>query len=91
MGITTETVRTEAINALRDECFPCNPRPFAAELGKLVAENGTDSIKSDEAKALLWILMAQAYGQMARIDLCDEWDRLNKYLEAKEKAPCESA
>ena len=83
MLITTETVRDDAIRALQSECFPCNPRPFAAELGKLVAENGTDSIKSDEAKALLWILMAQAYGQMARIDLCTEWDRLDKFLKGK--------
>ena len=27
---------------------------------------------------VLWILMSQAYGQLATIDLCDEWDRLVK-------------
>jgi len=72
-----------AVRAFKCECFPCNPLPFAKALGDLVRENGTDTIKSDEAKAILWILMAQAYGQMARIDLCDEWSRLDKAIESK--------
>ena len=64
--------------AMFSEAFPCNPRPFAIGLEKYVAENGTASIKSDDAKQILWILMAQAYGQLAVIDLCDEWNRLNE-------------
>lgn len=64
--------------ALDSECFPCNPIPFATGLADHVRKHGTDSIKSDEAKCLLWILMSQAYGQLATIDLCDEWDRLVK-------------
>lgn len=70
--------------ALIEPVFPCNPLPFAAALGDHVREFGTDSIKSDEAKRLLWILMAQAYGQMHTIDLNDEWDRLYRVYLAEE-------
>lgn len=63
-------------NALESDAFPCNPIPFATGLADHVREHGTDSIKSDQAKRILWILMAQAYGQLAKIDLSDEWDRL---------------
>jgi hypothetical protein len=64
--------------ALECSAFPCNPIPFANGLAEHVKDHGTDSIKSDQAKRILWILMSQAYGQLATIDLCDEWDRLVK-------------
>ena len=64
--------------ALESESFPCNPIPFANGLADLVRERGTDSIKSQDAKRILWILMSQAYGQLATIDLCDEWDALTR-------------
>lgn len=64
--------------AFDSESFPCNPIPFATALATHVREFGTDSIKSDDAKRILWILMGQAYGQLATIDMCDEWDRLSK-------------
>jgi len=62
-------------------CFPCNPAPFAKALMEGVRLEGTLWIKTDSAKRVLWILMAQAYGQLAKIDLCDEWDRLRKNKE----------
>lgn len=62
--------------ALESESFPCNPIPFANGLAELVREQGTDAIRSPDAKRILWILMAQSYGQLATIDLCDEWDKL---------------
>ena len=61
------------IDAIESESFPCNPIPFANALSELVRENGTDSIKGRDAKRVLWILMSQAYGQMATIDLSEEW------------------
>ena len=64
------------LTAFADECFPCNPIPFAVGLAQLVRDRGTDSIKSDDARKILWILMAQCYGQMATVDLSKEWDRL---------------
>lgn len=62
--------------AIFSESFPVNPIPFAKGIADHVRENGTDSIQSDTAKRILWILMSQAYGQIATIDLCAEWDRL---------------
>lgn len=72
-----------AYTAFDSESFPCNPIPFANALADHVREFGTDSIKSDQAKAILWILMGQAYGQLAKIDMCDEWDRLSKLKDLK--------
>ena len=62
--------------ALGAESFPCNPIPFANGLAELVRERGTDAIRSPDAQRILWILMAQSYGQLATIDLCDEWSKL---------------
>ena len=70
----TETDRIST--AMFSNCFPCNPIPFANGLAELVMDKGTDSIQTDEAKRILWILMAQAYGQLATVSLCDEWSRL---------------
>jgi hypothetical protein len=81
-------MRLDTIQAFRSDSFPCNPRPFAAALGDLCAERGTDAIRSDEAKAILWILLGQAYGQMATVSLCDEWDRLNKALPEAPASGC---
>lgn len=70
--------------AMFSPCFPCNPVPFAQGLADYVREHGSDSIQSDKAKRILWILMAQAYGQLARIDLMTEYSR----LELPESKPC---
>ena len=69
--------------ALFDECFPCNPLPFLTALFKHVEKHGTGAIKDNKAKRILWIIQSQAYGQLASINLCDEWDRLLKDHESK--------
>jgi hypothetical protein len=71
-------LKDPAYKAIDSDGFPCNPIPFANSLADHVREFGTDSIKTDDAKKILWILMGQAYGQLATIDLSDEWDRLTK-------------
>jgi hypothetical protein len=77
------------LNAMFDQVFPCNPIPFARKLADLVSDNGTDFIKSDNAKRILWILNAQAYGQMANINLGEEWDRLRTVAEEElGRDPC---
>jgi len=68
-------------SAMFDQSFPVNPIPFAQGLTDYVKERGTDSIKSDEAKQMLWVLMAQSYGQLNMIDLTTEWGRLYKARE----------
>ena len=62
--------------ALFEEALPVNPLPFLSRIIELIKEKGTDHIRSDEVKALLWVVMAQSHGQLATIDLCEEWDRL---------------
>jgi hypothetical protein len=70
-------LKDRVYTAFADDSFPCNPIPFANALADHVREFGTDSIRSDDAKKILWILIGQAYGQLAKIDMCEEWDRLD--------------
>jgi len=70
------------LNRIKDAMFansmPCNPKPFAHALD----ENfDSASIKTDEAKQVLWVLMAQAYGELATIDLYKEYQRLSNARE----------
>lgn len=62
-------------NALFCSAFPCNPRPFARALDEGCIGN-SGWIRTDEAKRILWVLICQAYGQLAVVDTCKEWDRL---------------
>jgi len=62
--------------AMFDPSFPVNPVPFAQGLADFVRENGSDSIESDNAKKILWVLIAQAYGQFGTVDLSGEYSRL---------------
>jgi len=78
--------RPALYKAIFDESFPGNPIPFANALAQHVRDYGTTSVTEDEYKKLLWILMGQAYGQMAIIDLHDEWNRLER-LEHSESGP----
>tara|TARA_Y100001938_G_scaffold150863_1_gene243941 strand:- start:3467 stop:3709 length:243 start_codon:yes stop_codon:yes gene_type:complete len=72
--------------AMFERGFPCNPRPFLAGLLDYIEEHGTQSIRSNEAKQILFVIMAQAYGQLSTIDLCDEWRRLDDlYQQNKEE------
>ena len=71
-------------NAMFSDAFPGNPIPFAQGLANFVKDNGTNSIVSDEAKRILWVLMAQAYGQLNMVDLSGEWQRLHNVVAAEE-------
>ena len=66
--------------AMFDTSFPVNPIPFANGISELVMNGDAEDIKSDKARAMLWVLMAQSYGQMATIHLCEEWRRLCKVI-----------
>lgn len=66
--------------AIHSSAFPCNPRPFARRIDELCEKAGSGAIRSDQAKACLWVLMGQAYGQLWALDSCVEWDRLVKAL-----------
>lgn len=73
-------MQPQLVQAFRSPAFPGNPLPFLNGLAEHVRENGTDSIRSDEAKAVLWILIGQAYGTLATVDLGAEWNRLDAKL-----------
>jgi hypothetical protein len=63
-------------------CLPVNPLPFLNKAAELIRENDTGYVRSDKVKAVLWIVLAQAYGQLAVIDLNKEWDRLKQVFES---------
>ena len=71
-------------SAFASECFPGNPLPFLNGIADLVRDRGTDAIKSVEARQMLWVIMAQCYGQCSHIDMVEEWSRLNKAHESRE-------
>ena len=56
--------------------LPCNPIPFAYALADGTKSQGTDWIRSDEAKAILHTLNMMAYGQTYKIDALKEHHRL---------------
>lgn len=59
--------------------FPCNPIPFAQGLADYIREEQRSAaIHDDKAKRILWVLMAQSYGQLATIDLLREWHDLSE-------------
>lgn len=64
--------------AMFADAFPCNPRPFLRILNLGLEARGTGWIESDEAKRILFVVIALAYGQLATIDLVEEWRRLKE-------------
>ena len=80
----TDQQRNNLTTAMFSSSFPINPIPFANGLSEMVMNEGTDAIESNDAKRILWVLMAQAYGQLATIDLSNEWERLYQTEEKKD-------
>tara|TARA_R110000751_G_scaffold272427_1_gene372625 strand:+ start:813 stop:1058 length:246 start_codon:yes stop_codon:yes gene_type:complete len=80
----TDQQRNNLTTAMFSSSFPINPIPFANGLSEMVMNEGTDAIESNDAKRILWVLMAQAYGQLATIDLSSEWERLYQTEEKKD-------
>lgn len=62
--------------------FPGNPLPFLNVLSEGVKRHGTYWIHTDTAKKILFVLIAQAYGQSFKLDAYTEYERL---LKTKEK------
>ena len=65
-------------NAMFDPSFPCNPLSFLIGLTEYVRENWSDSIKDSNAQKMLWVVIAQSYGQLANVDLMNEYTKLDK-------------
>ena len=64
------------------DCLPCNSLPFLRRLREILEEARTNTLESlngearDRARAVMWVLMSQLYGQLATVDLMDEWEDL---------------
>lgn len=77
--------------ALFGEAFPSNSYPFLRRIEELLKGNRTNSLMSlkgkelDKAKSCLFILIGQSYGQLFTIESIDEFERLNRFLNLKEK------
>jgi len=80
------TEHERVIEAMFHQSFPVNPIPFSLTLAKMCKEGGSDVIKTDEGRMVLWTLMAQSYGQLTTVSLFDEWTRLHeKYQQIREE------
>ena len=75
-NIQTDETLHRLTNAMFDQSFPVNPIPFAQGLADFIRDNGSDSITSTNARRILWVLLAQSYGQLATINLNTEWTDL---------------
>jgi hypothetical protein len=66
----------ELSEAMFASSMPSNPIPFANGLATGCKTNGTDWIRTDEAKRILFTLIQQAYGQAVLFDSFKEFQRL---------------
>jgi hypothetical protein len=69
------------IKAFCARALPVNPLPFLYALADSVKEKGTDWIKTDHAKAILYTLIQMSYGQGFHLDGMTEYDRLRCLIE----------
>lgn len=74
-----------ATRAFLSMSLPVNPIPFARAIEAAVKKNGHDWIKSDDAKAVLWILNVMAYKQFFTLDASDEFCRLKTVFNARDQ------
>ena len=70
-------------NTISEDTMPVNCIAMANRLIEILKEGNTNCVKSLTGESLLkfkkclWLLNALTYGQMAQIDMTDEWSRLN--------------
>ena len=64
--------------------LPCNSIAMISRLRELLDETNTNCIEGmrtdPRVRAVLWLLNYQFYGQLANIDMCAEWSKINKDL-----------
>jgi len=64
--------------AMFEPSFPSNPLPFLNGLHEGVKKYGSWWLKTDTAKKILYVIIAQAYGQAFKLESWDEYERLLK-------------
>ena len=79
-------------HAFKSEAFPVNSIPFLTRLREVLDEAQTNSLQTVaklpigtvseqyywKARALLWVINGQFFGQLADINMSKEWDELNR-------------
>ena len=69
---------------IKESHLPVNSKAMLNRLLELLDEHETNclavqSCKHDpRVKAVMWLLMTQVFGQLAKLDLGDMWDELHK-------------
>jgi len=70
------------------QSLPVNSKAMINRLREIMDENQTNclqELKDDWAtKTVLWMLMSQVFGQLAKIDLLELWSDLYKEYNSKE-------
>jgi hypothetical protein len=72
----TTSVLPVLASAMFDEYTPSNPLPFLSGLMDGVKLNGTDYIRSDEAKKIMFTILQQMYGTCFLLESFTEFQRL---------------
>jgi len=72
---------SQEARAFYGRALPVNPLPFLYALADAVKEKGTDWIRTDNAKAILYTLIQMAYGQGFHLDGIAEYERLRCLME----------
>ena len=71
---------TNIEDTLTNSALPCNSKAMVYRLLELLEEHETNSLEScrddPRVKKVLWLINSQVYGQLARIDMCREYDEL---------------
>lgn len=75
-------------DAFRADAFPSNPRPFLRALDSHCEQHGSGALDSDDARAVMLVLIQMAWGQLARVDTVAEFERLDKVLPIGGSAVC---
>jgi hypothetical protein len=63
-------------NAMFCNALPTNPTPFLNALIVGVKEEGTNWLRSDEARRLIWLINTMSFSDMATINQTEEFNRL---------------
>lgn len=83
MNQTTEADRL--LEAVTGPSMPVNSIAMLNEIRAALDASGTNCLESVDGdqlmrtRAALWVLNAQVHGQLARVDLDEEWRELNEH------------
>lgn len=77
-------------DTLHTESLPVNAKAMLNRLREIMDDGATNHLdcmagaNRIKARKVLWLLMTQVYGQLACLDLSDEWSFLNKFPPGEE-------